>query len=160
MKSPDPYDTLIVGKHPLQSGCPESRHFVLTDTAYPVCRQDRHFYFFLFSLSLVRKARNATIKLPKVTNSVSIPMKIEIISNAVISRTSLPMYSWQARALAREATACHGCSPRKSFPFRWLIAMFVIISSISQNINQSKLFLVLFHKQRLIISVIIKAKEI
>ena len=57
-------------------------------------RQDRHFYFFLFLLS--RKARNAIIKLPKVANNVSIPMKIERISNAVISRTSLPMYSRKA----------------------------------------------------------------
>ena len=40
---------------------PEIRCYVLTDTAYPVGRQDRLFYFFLLSLSLVRKARNATI---------------------------------------------------------------------------------------------------
>lgn len=63
----------------------------LIGTAYPVGRQDRHFYFFLLSLSRVRKARNATIKLPKVANSVSIPMKIDIISNAVIV-THLPSY--------------------------------------------------------------------
>ena len=39
----------------------------------------------------MRKARNATIKLPKVANNVRIPMKIEIISNAVIV-THLPSY--------------------------------------------------------------------
>ena len=52
--------------------------YVLTDTAYPVGRQDRHFYFRLFLLS--RKASNATIKLPKVNNKVKIPRKIEMIS--------------------------------------------------------------------------------
>ncbi len=55
------------------------------------CFADRigFFYFLLFLLS--RKARNATIKLPKVANSVSILMKIEMISNAVIV-THLPSY--------------------------------------------------------------------
>lgn len=55
------------------------------------CFADRigFFYFLLFLLS--RKARNATIKLPKVANSVSIPMKIDMISNAVIV-THLPSY--------------------------------------------------------------------
>lgn len=66
---------------------------VLTDIASLCGRQRGIFYFFLLFLSLVRKARNATIKLPKAANKVSIPMKIEIISNAVILRTSLPMYS-------------------------------------------------------------------
>ena len=66
-------------------------------------RQDRHFYFFLFLLS--RKARNATVRLPKVANSVSIPMNIEIISNAVISRTSLPMYSRLAGIIG--SGGCH-----------------------------------------------------
>ena len=48
------------------------------DTAYPVGRQDRHFYFRLFLLS--RKASNATIKLPKDISNANIPMKIEMIS--------------------------------------------------------------------------------
>ena len=79
-------------KHPLQSGCSEFRlRNVLTDTAYPVGRQDRHFYFRLFLLS--RKASNATIKLPKDISNANIPMKIEMISKAVIGATSLPMYS-------------------------------------------------------------------
>ena len=52
---------------------------VLTDTAYPVARQDRHFYFFLLFL-LSRKARNAIIKLPKDIIKVNIPMKTERIS--------------------------------------------------------------------------------
>ena len=64
---------------------------VLTDTAYPVCRQDRHFYFRLFLLS--RKASNAITRLPKAHNNVSMPRKIERISKAVIGATSLPMYS-------------------------------------------------------------------
>ena len=51
---------------------------VLKDTAYPVGRQDRHFYFRLFLLS--RKASNATIKLPKDINNANIPMKIEMLS--------------------------------------------------------------------------------
>ena len=51
---------------------------VLKDTAYPVGRQDRHFYFRLFLLS--RKASNATIKLPKDISNANIPMKIEMIS--------------------------------------------------------------------------------
>ena len=45
-------------------------------------RQVRHFYFFLFLLS--RKARNATIKLPKATSKLNIPIITEIISKAVI----------------------------------------------------------------------------
>jgi hypothetical protein len=57
---------------------PENGLNVLTDTAYPVGRQDRHFYFFLFLLS--RKARNATMKLPKDISNAKIPMKIEITS--------------------------------------------------------------------------------
>ena len=65
---------------------------VLTDTAYPVGRQDRHFYFRLLFL-LSRKAGNATIKLPKDISNANIPMKIEMISKAVIGATSLPMYS-------------------------------------------------------------------
>ena len=81
------------GKHPLQSGCSEFRlMIVLTDTAYPVGRQDRHFYFRLLFL-LSRKASNATIKLPKDISNANIPMKIEMISKAVIGATSLPMYS-------------------------------------------------------------------
>ena len=69
------------------------KRIVLTDP--PILWADRIgiFYFFLLSLSLVRKARNAISRLPKVASKVNIPMKIEIISNAVILRTSLPMYS-------------------------------------------------------------------
>ena len=57
---------------------------VLKDTAYPVRREDRHFYFRLLFLekffSLSRKASNAIIKLPKDINNANIPMKIEMIS--------------------------------------------------------------------------------
>ena len=64
--------------------------FVLMDTAYPVGRQDRHFYFRLFLLS--RKASNAINKLPKDISKAKTPIKTEMISNAVIYATSLPMY--------------------------------------------------------------------
>ena len=54
-----------------KGGCSEFRLMnVLKDTAYPVGRQDRHFYFRLFLLS--RMASNATIKLPKdISNAKS-----------------------------------------------------------------------------------------
>ena len=64
--------------------------FVLTDDAYPVGRQDRHFYFRSFLLS--RKASNAINKLPKDISNANTPIKIEMISNAVIYVTSSPMY--------------------------------------------------------------------
>ena len=63
---------------------------VFTDTAYPVGRQDRHFYFRSFLLS--RKASNAINKLPKDNSRANTPIKTEMISNAVIYATSLPMY--------------------------------------------------------------------
>ena len=53
-------------------------------------RQDRHFYFFLLFL-LSRKVRNATIRLPKEISKPIIPIKIKIISAAVII-THLPSY--------------------------------------------------------------------
>ena len=68
-------------EHPLQSGC-SRKGFRSKDPASPVGRQERHFYFFLFLLS--RKARNATIKLPKATSKLNIPIITEIISKAVI----------------------------------------------------------------------------
>ena len=87
------YDILILEKESTHSKVDAPRWFlnVLTDTAYPVCRQDRHFYFRLFLL--LRKASNAITRLPKAHNNVNMPMKIERISKAVIHVTSLPMYS-------------------------------------------------------------------
>ena len=76
--------------------------YVLTDTAYPVGRQDRHFYFRLFLL--LRKASNAITRLPKAHNNVNMPMKIERISKAVIHATSLPMYSGKPVIRCWEAT--------------------------------------------------------
>ena len=58
------------------------RLLVLTDTAYPVGRQDRHFYFCLFLSS--RKASNAINKLPKDISKANTPIKTDMISNAVI----------------------------------------------------------------------------
>ena len=58
--------------------------------AYPVGRQDRHFYFRSFLLS--RKASNAINKLPKDISKANTPIKTEMISNAVIYATSFPMY--------------------------------------------------------------------
>ena len=69
---------------------PKVELIVLTDVAYPVGRQDRHFYFRLFLLS--RKASNAINKLPKDFSKANTPIKTEMISNAVIYATSLPMY--------------------------------------------------------------------
>ena len=75
---------LILEKESTHSKVDAPRWFlnVLTDTAYPVCRQDRHFYFRLFLL--LRKASNAITRLPKAHNNVNMPMKIERISKAVI----------------------------------------------------------------------------
>ena len=64
---------------------------VLMDTAYPVDQTGWAFYLRLFLLS--RKAIITTIKLPKDMSRASIPMKIEIISYAVMGATSFPMYS-------------------------------------------------------------------
>ena len=75
---------------------------VLMDTAYPVGRQDRHFYLRLFLL--LRKASNAITRLPKAHNNVNMPMKIERLSKAVIHATSLPMYSGKPVIWCWEAT--------------------------------------------------------
>ena len=53
----------------------------------------------------MRKARNVIIKLPKVTNSVRIPMNIEIISYAVII-THLPSYVFLINQVTYPG-ACH-----------------------------------------------------
>ena len=72
------YNKYIKRKHPLQSGCSQDGLSVFTDTAYPVGRQDRHFYFRLLFLeelfSLSRKASNATIKLPNDISNANIEM--------------------------------------------------------------------------------------
>ena len=75
----------------------------------PILLADRIgiFYFRLFLLS--RKASNATIKLPKVNNKVKIPRKIVMISYAVMSATSLPMYSGKPVFKAGRLPPCHGC---------------------------------------------------
>ena len=78
--------------------------FVLTDTAYPGSDRIGIFYFLWF-LTLMRKARNVIIKLPKVTNSVRIPMNIEIISYAVII-THLPSYVFLINQVTYPG-ACH-----------------------------------------------------
>ena len=80
---------IILKKVPTPKWMLPRRLNVLTDTAYPVCRQDRHFYFRFFFL-LLRKASNAITRLPKAHNNVSMPRKIERISKAVIGATSLP----------------------------------------------------------------------
>ena len=90
LNSLNSYVILDIGKAPTPKWMPPMQFDVLTDTASLWVRQRGIFYFFLLFLSLVRKARNAIIMLPKVANNVSIPMNIEIISNAVILRTSLP----------------------------------------------------------------------
>ena len=92
-----------------QSGWLPVRLSVLTNTAYPVGRQDRHFYFRLFLLS--RKASNAITRLPKAHNNVSMPRKIERISKAVIGATSLPMYSGKPVIGVGRLPPCHGYFP-------------------------------------------------
>ena len=73
----------------------------------PFRRQDRHFYFFLFLFS--RYARNVITKLPKAISKPIIPIKIIMISAAVIL-THLPSPHRQAGYVAREATICRGYS--------------------------------------------------
>ncbi len=48
---------------------------------------------FLLALLCIAFHNAATIKLPKDISNANIPMKIEMISKAVIGATSLPMYS-------------------------------------------------------------------
>ena len=59
---------------------------VLTDTAYPVGRQDRHFYlrFFLFW----RKVINASTNMPTATIKDATAKIVETISYAVITPPS------------------------------------------------------------------------
>ena len=73
--------------HPLQSGCSQGNLDVLTDTAYPVCRQDRHFYFLSFLRS--RKVRSVINIVPNVISKPRIPRNTVIISKSVITHTSL-----------------------------------------------------------------------
>ena len=105
------YDILILEKESTHSKVDAPRWFlnVLTDIAYPVCRQDRHFYFRLFLL--LRKASNAITRLPKAHNNVSMPRKIERISKAVIGATSLPMYSGKPVIGVGRLPPCHGYFP-------------------------------------------------
>ena len=95
---------IIQRKHPLQSGCSKFIAILSLRTPPILCsRQDRHFYFRFFFL-LLRKASNAITRLPKAHNNVSMPMKIEMISKAVIHATSLPMYSGKPGIWCWEAT--------------------------------------------------------
>ena len=82
---------------------------VLTNTAYPVCRRGRHFYFRLFLLS--RKVSNAMMKPPKEISKAKIPRKTIIISYAVIYATSLPMYSGKPVICVGRLPPCHGYFP-------------------------------------------------
>ncbi len=97
-------------------------------------RQDRHFYFFLLFL-LSRKVRNATIKLPKEISKPIIPININTISAAVISRTSLPTYYVRFvlpvnRSLAREATT-----------LSWVLSVIWILLQSHRNFNQILFFI-------------------
>ena len=78
----------------------------------PTCSakiQGRLIYFRLFLLS--RKASNAITKLPKAISRANIPMKIEMISKAVICATSPLMYSGKPGMKFWEATTLqHDCS--------------------------------------------------
>ncbi len=78
----------------------------------PTCSakiQGRLIYFRLFLLS--RKASNAITKLPKAISKANIPMKIEMISKAVICATSPLMYSGKPGMKFWEVTTLqHDCS--------------------------------------------------
>ena len=67
------------------------------------------FYLRLFLLS--RKAITATSRLPKDINSANIPVKIDIISYAVIDDTSFPMYSPKGVTSPGGGHSCHECFP-------------------------------------------------
>ena len=122
------YDILILEKESTHSKVDAPRWFlnVLTDIAYPVCRQDRHFYFRLFLL--LRKASNAITKLPKAHNNVNMPMKIERISKAVIHATSLPMYSGKPVIRCWEATSSLRYGRRQTSVHRTLSALSWVLS--------------------------------
>ena len=75
------------------------------------------YFFFLFSLSLVRKSRNATIKLPKVINKVNIPINKDKISYAVII-THLPSYVVH-HILLRSGIGSGGYHPVMGILFLW-----------------------------------------
>ncbi len=91
----------------------------------PTCSakiQGRLIYFRLFLLS--RKASNAITKLPKAISNANIPMKIEMISKAVICATSLLMYSGEPGMKFWEATTLqHDCS---SLPFYHILSFVTI----------------------------------
>ena len=84
---------------------------VLTDTAYPVGRQDRHFYLRLFLLS--RKASNAITKPPNEIINPLISMKITIISADVIYVTVFAPASVRAKRMSTGHPAPFLCIPAK-----------------------------------------------
>ena len=111
--------TFVIGKAPTPKWMLSRKGLnVLTNTAYPVCRRGRHFYFRLFLLS--RKVSNAMMKPPKEISKAKIPRKTIIISYAVIYATSLPMYS-----LAREATT-----------LSWVLSLDSILTYISFSLQE------------------------
>ena len=77
------YSVIRKRKHPLQKWMP---HRVLLSALMGTAPllADRGAYFLCFFFLFERKASNATIKLPKAHNKVNMPMKIEMISKAVI----------------------------------------------------------------------------
>ena len=93
--------------------------------------QDRHFYFFLFLLS--RKARNAINNIPKDISNADTSRKIIMISYAVISHTSLPMYFGSRFSLAREATT-----------LSWALSIVQIASYLQQYNNYIFIFFHIF----------------
>ena len=100
----------------------------------------RHFYFFLFLLS--RKARNATIKLPKAMSKLKIPIITEIISKAVII-THLPSYVIQRTGVdIGRLPPCHGHS---NACLEYHISL---INSIKNRIFVRFIFIILKHKNR------------
>ena len=74
---PSLYAILDIRKAPTPKWMPQDV-FVLTDVAYPVCRQDRHFYFFFLILTI--KVRNAAIELLRDISKPNTPRNIIMIS--------------------------------------------------------------------------------
>jgi hypothetical protein len=97
---------LGIGKAPTPKVDASQLSVSLIEVAYPVADRIGIFYFLRFLLS--RKASNATIKLPKETIRLVIPINIMMISEAVMCTTSLPMYSGEPVIKFGRLPPCHG----------------------------------------------------
>ena len=110
-------------EHPLQSGCSRLKLMSLRTPPHLWIRQVRHFYFFLFLLS--RKARNATIKLPK---------EIPIIPNIrCCNNELLPEFLSAIPKNSTIAVGTHGFIKTKQEKYEW----YCFLENIIQALNPS-----------------------